>query len=264
MTTSADDEHAAWLECQQEIVARERALRAQEQVTRWKTDSLTLLQPRFRFVSLLQEAARHEISTIQDGRSSRPHSISDPSMLVRDLKGSYRLLLKEAHKLFQDRAACGLSHDELHGICSQATSSFAALYPWSDGTTCRDLTVGHPHFIPLATQRMITAGDSGVITLKTFIASYPCAEVKQEAALARRKNRIDMYELEKRADRNDDISTDEHGTTDASDNESAMTPTYMDDSDSVFEKLTSLANSSTTARRGRRNHRRRVRIDIAR
>jgi hypothetical protein len=197
------------LRVQTEAVSRQREYTAQSQLAAWKHAAGPggLVDAKFRFVALLEEAYRHEVAAIRNQRWSRPHTVSDTELLIRDIKASYRQLIIEARRLFDDKKSNGSSPDELHNVSSQATSSFASLYPWSDGVTCRDLVVDHRHFMPLASHRMITAGESGVITLKTFIASMPCAEAKQEAALRRRLARIAAYRRD-RAAAKDVLDTD--------------------------------------------------------
>lgn len=179
---------------QMEIVQRERHARGQEQLAQWKhaAGPGSLVDPKLRFVALLEEGCRHEVNAIRNNTASRPHAVSDPDLLINDIKSSYGKLIPEARRLFDERRE-HLSLEELTAVSTQATSSFASMYPWSDGVTCRDLTISHRHFVPLATHNMITAGTSGVVTIKSFIASMPCAEMKQEAALARRQARIDQY-----------------------------------------------------------------------
>lgn len=194
--------HSSTLREQSESIARHNALRGQQQLAAWKHAAGIggHVDPKFRFISLLEEALRHEVNSIRSGRSSRPHQVSDPELLISDLRASYRLLIAEARRLFDERRANGgLSDEELWTVSSQAASSFASMYPWSDGVTCRDLTMDHPHFMPLASHGMITAGVSGVITLKSFVASMLCAEVKQEAAMQRRQARIEEYYRERDA-----------------------------------------------------------------
>jgi hypothetical protein len=184
-----------FLAAQMEIVQRERAFKGQQQVAQWKLAAgpAGLVDPKFRFVALLEEGYRHEVKTIRSGTTSRPHAVSDLDLLVDDIKASYSRLIPEARRLFDERKDHGLSVEELGVVSTQATSSFASMYPWSDGVTCRDLTISHRHFVPLATHNMITAGSSGIVTIKSFIASMPCAEMKQEAAMARRQARIEEY-----------------------------------------------------------------------
>ncbi|CUG00135.1 Hypothetical protein, putative, partial [Bodo saltans] len=178
-----------FLAAQMETIQRERFAKAQQQVAQWKLAAgpAGLVDPKFRFVALLEEGYRHEVNAIRNGTASRPHVVSDPDLLLDDIKASYGRLIPEARRLFDERKDHGLSVEELGVVSTQATSSFAAMYPWSDGITCRDLTISHRHFVPLATHNMITAGSSGIVTIRSFIASMPCAEMKQEAALARRQ-----------------------------------------------------------------------------
>lgn len=183
----------AELRAQQDDIDREKAIRHERQVARWKAESMSLMSPSHKFLMLLAEGYRHEVATIRNGNASRPLHVSDTEALTRDVTASYTCLVKEAKRLFSERIARRVSIDEVNAVAEQATGSFASLYPWSDGITCRDLSVGHRHFMPLASQRMITAGESGIVTMRTFVATFPIAEAKQEAAVELRQQRMDEY-----------------------------------------------------------------------
>lgn len=151
------------------------------------------MSPRHKFLMLLAEARRHEIFRIRSGQATLPEGASNPEALIHDVNVSYKLLLKEATRLFDDRESKGIKGEALNCVAGQATSSFASLYPWSDGVTCRDIPFHHPAYAPLTMRNGIFAGRSGVTMLKSFNAAVSCSQIKLQAALMSKELRVKAY-----------------------------------------------------------------------
>lgn len=176
-------------------LCRDRQLRAARQVAQWNEEASTpLVTSRARFIALLEEARRHEIKAIQEGRCSRPHDdVVNGSLLVRDVNETYRKLIQEAKKLFDDRKNRGMGEMALRDMCNQATSSFASLYPWSDGITCRDIPQEHPAFSSLMRRNGVTVGESGLTTMTTFTVALSCSQMKLQASIELKEQRLQEY-----------------------------------------------------------------------
>lgn len=192
------DQRFSWRE-QASDAAQDHQNRAERQVAQWRAESTMLLHPKLKFVALLEEARRHEIATILSGGGSRPHcDTSSPQLLVSDVNKAYSNLITEARKLFDERQQRGMSEESLRDLAAQATSSFAALYPWSDGVTCRDIPPTHPAHAALARRNGVATGSSGVTVLTSFSAALSCSQLKLQASLACKEQRLEEYAATRR------------------------------------------------------------------
>jgi hypothetical protein len=180
---------------QREEIAAERRLRGARQVSRWSEAASTpLLTGRARFIALLEEARRFEIKATLTGRCSRPHdSDVDPVLVARDISATYDKLIREAKRMFDDKKNRGMGELALREVCAQAGTSFAALYPWSDGITCRDIPQDHPAFFALARRNGVSVGESGLTTISTFAAALAVSQMKLQSSLTLKDQRMQEY-----------------------------------------------------------------------
>lgn len=180
---------------QREEIAAMRRLSGARQVSRWHEASTTpLLTGRVRFITLLEEARRFEINATLSGRCSRPHDSNvDLDLVAQDISATYAKLIREAKKMFDDRKNRGMGEVALREICNQAGTSFAALYPWSDGITCRDIPQDHPAFFALARRNGVAVGASGLTTINSFTAALACSQMKLQSSLGLKEQRMQEY-----------------------------------------------------------------------
>lgn len=180
-------------------VKQHRQTMAQQQVEAWQTAANTpLLDAPFKFLALLGEGCRHELENIRCCRGPRYERLtaSEASLLCTDVKETYRRLAQEARKMFEQRRLGGCSHAQMQQIAAQAVASYSALYPWSDGITCRDMDMQHPHFPTLLARRSVSAASfqdgRSYAVMSSFSAALPISQLKLKAATERREHRLEV------------------------------------------------------------------------
>jgi len=199
-TSPTTTRSAPTLEEQAQEVKRLRSAIAHRQVETWQGEANTpMLDASTKFSVLLGEACRHELHNIRHRRGPRYQSLTDGEacMMRSDVKETYQRLVREAKRMFEQRRQCGCTDTQLQQIGAQAIASFSALYPWSDGITCRDMESQHSHYSVMLSRRSVDAKSfqdgRTYAVMSSFSAAMPLSQVKLQAASLRREYRMDLY-----------------------------------------------------------------------